>query len=152
MKKFKLVIIPLAAIASLLLGGCQTPNTTATLDQLQKSYTCENGIVREVKEIIIDETSGEHDGAFMGALVGGIEGAEEDGIEGALVGAVAGAVIGEFVENVFGTIKAYELIIERESGAKLVVLQRRQSIQGIQPNERVIIYMDIEGNTLVRRA
>jgi outer membrane lipoprotein SlyB len=149
--KTNILVLLATIVALLVLGGCQTPTTTATMDQLQKTYTRERGIVLEVKEFVIDESSGENEGAIVGAIAGAIEGGDDNGIEGAIVGAAAGAIIGHVAENFFETTKAYELVIQRENGGKIVVLQRRNSIKGIQPDEPVFIYTDVEGNTLIHR-
>ncbi len=130
--------------------GCTTTNTSATYDQLQKSYTIQEGRVLRVDEILIDDSENPHEGALGGAIAGGVIGGDQSDATGAVIGAIVGSVAGALVDE-WNKVEAWQLLIEKTDGDRIQVLQRKDDTGDFYPEQHVEILTDFQGSTIIRK-
>lgn len=123
-------------IAPVLLAMAIAFNTTACVrsragdtysrEEAQRTMTFREGVLIDVRKVKLEGTQSPV-GMGAGAAVGGIAGSGVGSGRGAAVGAVVGAVVGGIIgaasEEAYTRSEAWELTIQPDQGAPVVVVQ-----------------------------
>ena len=142
MKKFGLAA---ALIASLTLAGCANTDIYSGNvyrgDQAKEARSINYGTIVSVREVKIQADSSGAIGTVGGGVLGGIAGSTIGGGRGSAVasavGAIAGAMIGSTVEEKANQVSSLEMVIRKEDGQEIVVVQKKED--GFVPGKRVRI-------------
>lgn len=142
MRKFEIVA---AMMASLSLVGCaQTDIYSGNVyrgDQAKEARSISYGTIVSVREVKIQADSQGVLGAVGGGVIGGITGSTIGGGTGqaiaTAVGAIAGSMLGSTVEEKASQVASLEMVIRKDDGKEIVVVQKKES--GFVPGRRVRI-------------
>lgn len=142
MKKFGLAA---ALFASLTLAGCSNTDVYGgdvyRGDQAKEARSISYGTIVSVREVKIQPNSQSALGTIGGGVLGGIAGSTIGGGRGqaiaAVVGAIAGGVIGSKVEEKASQVDSLEMVIRKDDGQEIVVVQKKDT--GFIPGKRVRI-------------
>ena len=142
MKKFGLAA---ALFASLILAGCSNTDVYGGNvyrgDQAKEARSISYGTIVSVREVKIQPNSQSALGTIGGGALGGIAGSTIGGGRGqaiaAVVGAIAGGVIGSKVEEKASQVDSLEMVIRKDDGQEIVVVQKKDA--GFIPGKRVRI-------------
>lgn len=142
MKKFGLAA---ALFASLTLAGCSNTDVYGgdvyRGDQAKEARSISYGTIVSVREVKIQPNSQSALGTIGGGVLGGIAGSTIGGGRGqaiaAVVGAIAGGVIGSKVEEKASQVDSLEMVIRKDDGQEIVVVQKKDA--GFIPGKRVRI-------------
>ncbi|MGX2948244.1 outer membrane lipoprotein [Frederiksenia canicola] len=142
MKKFGLAA---ALFASLTLAGCSNTDVYGgdvyRGDQAKEARSISYGTIVSVREVKIQPNSQSALGTIGGGALGGIAGSTIGGGRGqaiaAVVGAIAGGVIGSKVEEKASQVDSLEMVIRKDDGQEIVVVQKKDA--GFIPGKRVRI-------------
>lgn len=142
MKKFGLAA---ALIASLILVGCANTDVYSgsvyRSDQAKEARSIHYGTIVSVREVKIQAESSGVIGTVGGGVLGGITGSTIGGGRGrdvaTAIGAIAGAVIGNTVEEKATQVSSLEMVIRKDDGQEIVVIQKKED--GFVPGKRVRI-------------
>lgn len=142
MRKFGIVA---AMMASLSLVGCaQTDIYSGNVyrgDQAKEARSISYGTIVSVREVKIQADSQGVLGAVGGGVIGGITGSTIGGGTGqaiaTAVGAIAGSMLGSTVEEKASQVASLEMVIRKDDGKEIVVVQKKES--GFVPGRRVRI-------------
>lgn len=142
MRKFGIVA---AMMAGLTLVGCaQTDIYSGNVyrgDQAKEARSISYGTIVSVREVKIQADSQGVLGAVGGGVIGGIAGSTIGGGTGqaiaTAVGAIAGSMLGSTVEEKASQVASLEMVIRKDDGKEIVVVQKKES--GFVPGRRVRI-------------
>ncbi len=142
MKKFTLI---LAIITTLSLAGCANQDiyggNVYTDSQAKSTRTISYGEIVSVRDVLIQAPSQGVIGTAGGTAIGGILGSTIGGGKGqeiaSAIGAIAGAVIGKKIENKMDQVTSMELVIRKDNGQEIVVVQKKED--GFLAGKRVRI-------------
>ncbi|WP_044471138.1 glycine zipper 2TM domain-containing protein [Mannheimia massilioguelmaensis] len=148
MKKITLV---LALALSLGLTGCANTDVYSgdvyTGAQSKEARSISYGTIVSARPVRIQADNQGVIGTVGGGALGGIAGSAIGGGRGqaiaTVVGAVAGAVVGSKVEEKASQVDALELVIKKDNGKEIVVVQKAHA--SLKPGARVRI---VGGSTL----
>ncbi|ARU64821.1 glycine zipper 2TM domain-containing protein [Histophilus somni] len=147
----KKMTLSLAILLSLGLAGCANEDIYSgnvySGTQAKSARSISYGIIESIRPVKIQGDNQGVIGTVGGGALGGIVGSSIGGGTGqavaAAVGAIAGAVIGSKVEEKASQINALELVIRKDNGQEIVVVQKYDAT--LVPGARVRI---VGGSTL----
>lgn len=142
MKKFGLAA---ALMASFTLVGCSNTDVHSgsvySGSQAKEARAISYGTIVSVRDVKIQAENKGVLGSVGGGVLGGIAGSTVGGGRGqtiaTTVGAIAGAVIGSTVEEKMSQVSSLEMVIRKDNGQEIVVVQKKET--GFVPGKRVRI-------------
>ncbi|SUT89555.1 outer membrane lipoprotein [Actinobacillus lignieresii] len=142
MKKFSLAA---ALFASLTLVGCANTDiysgSVYSSSQAKEARSISYGTIVSIRDVKIQADNQGVLGTLGGGALGGITGSTIGGGSGravaTAVGAIAGAVIGSTVEEKVSQVSSLEMVIRKDDGKEIVVVQKKED--GFVPGKRVRI-------------
>ena len=142
MKKFGFAA---ALMAGLTLVGCANTDIYSGSvyrgEQAKEARSISYGTIVSVRGVKIQADSPGVIGTVGGGVLGGIAGSGIGGGTGQAiatsVGAIAGAVIGNTVEQKVSQVSSLEMVIRKDDGNEIVVVQKKED--GFTPGKRVRI-------------
>ncbi|MDD0823500.1 glycine zipper 2TM domain-containing protein [Mannheimia sp. AT1] len=142
MKKLGLVA---ALMSSFALVGCANTDVFSgsvyTAGQAKEARSITYGTIVSVRDVKIQANSEGVIGTVGGGVLGGVAGNAIGGGSGqaiaTAVGAVAGAMIGNQVEQKVNQAASLEMVIRKDDGKEIVVVQKKED--GFVPGKRVRI-------------
>ncbi|MEN8211391.1 MAG: glycine zipper 2TM domain-containing protein [Thermodesulfobacteriota bacterium] len=156
MKPIKIIIIPMAVmvITTAFITGCASSRSgqVYSRDEARQVQTVENGTVESVKEVMIEGTKtpiGAAAGGVTGGVVGNTVGSGSGRAIATVIGALAGAAAGSMAEEGITRKQGLEIIVRKDSGQTIVVVQ--EADVPIAVGERVRIITAPEGTTRVSK-
>ncbi|QLB15481.1 hypothetical protein A6B39_08485 [Mannheimia granulomatis] len=140
MKKLGLVV---ALMSSFALVGCANKDifsgSVYSAGQAKEARSISYGTIVSVRDVKIQANSEGVIGTVGGGVLGGVAGNAIGGGTGqaiaTAVGAVAGAVIGNQVEQKASQVSSLEMVIRKDDGKEIVVVQKKED--GFVPGKRV---------------
>lgn len=142
MKKLALAV---ALMSSFALVGCANTDVFSgsvySGEQAKEARSIAYGTIVSVRDVKIQARSEGVIGTVGGGVLGGVAGNTIGGGTGqaiaTAVGAVAGAVIGNQVEQKASQVSSLEMVIRKDDGKEIVVVQKKED--GFVPGKRVRI-------------
>ncbi|WGE31423.1 glycine zipper 2TM domain-containing protein [Actinobacillus genomosp. 2] len=142
MKKFSLAA---ALFASLTLVGCANTDiysgSVYSSNQAKEARSISYGTIVSVRDVKIQADNQGVIGTVGGGVLGGLAGSTVGGGSGqavaSAVGAIAGAMIGSTVEEKVSQVSSLEMVIRKDDGQEIVVVQKKED--GFAPGKRVRI-------------
>ena len=141
MKQFVSAAVALAALCTVMLGGCATSSSSGSVyspRQARSEQTVRLGVVESVRQVSI-EGSRSGVGAIAGGATGGVAGSNIGGGRGttigSILGAVAGGVAGNALEERVTRKDGLEITVRLESGELRAITQ--DADEAFKPGERV---------------
>ncbi|HDL5700018.1 TPA: glycine zipper 2TM domain-containing protein [Mannheimia haemolytica] len=142
MKKLGLTV---ALMSSFALVGCANTDVFSgsvySGEQAKEARSIAYGTIVSVRDVKIQARSEGVIGTVGGGVLGGVAGNAIGGGTGqaiaTAVGAVAGAVIGNQVEQKASQVSSLEMVIRKDDGKEIVVVQKKED--GFVPGKRVRI-------------
>lgn len=142
MKKLSLAV---ALMSSFALIGCANTDVFSgsvySAGQAKEARSIAYGTIVSVRDVKIQANSEGVIGTVGGGVLGGVAGNAIGGGTGqaiaTAVGAVAGAVIGSQVEQKVNQASSLEMVIRKDDGKEIVVVQKKED--GFVPGKRVRI-------------
>ena len=142
MKKFSLAA---ALFASLTLVGCANTyiysGSVYSSSQAKEARSISYGTIVSVRDVKIQADNQGVLGTLGGGALGGVAGSTIGGGSGravaTAVGALAGAIIGSTVEEKATQVSSLEMVIRKDDGKEIVVVQKKED--GFVPGKRVRI-------------
>ena len=142
MKKFSLAA---ALFASFTLVGCANTDiysgSVYSSSQAKEARSISYGTIVSVRDVKIQADNQGVLGTLGGGALGGVAGSTIGGGSGravaTAVGAVAGAIIGSTVEEKATQVSSLEMVIRKDDGKEIVVVQKKED--GFVPGKRVRI-------------
>ncbi|MCK3654638.1 hypothetical protein A4G19_02285 [Pasteurellaceae bacterium Macca] len=130
-------------MASLTLVGCANTDVYSGSvyrgDQAKEARSISYGTILSVRDVKIQADNQGVLGTVGGGVLGGIAGSAVGGGTGqaiaTTVGALAGAIIGSSVEEKASQVSSLEMVIRKDDGKEVVVVQKKES--GFVPGKRV---------------
>ncbi|AKO44892.1 glycine zipper 2TM domain-containing protein [[Haemophilus] ducreyi] len=136
-----------ALMSSLILSGCANTDifsgSVYSAEQAKEARAISYGTIVSIREVKIQAQTADEGllGAVGGGVLGGVAGSAIGGGTGralsTAVGAVAGAVIGNTVEQKANQVTSLEIVIRKDNGQEIVVVQKKEA--GFLPGKRVRI-------------
>ena len=154
MLKSKAIIIFFMVITAIYVTGCASSRSgqVYSRDHARQVQTVEDGIVESVKEVTIEGTKTPI-GTAAGGVVGGVLGSTVGGGSGrkiaTVIGALAGAAAGTAAEEGITRKPGLEIIVKKDSGQTIVVVQEADVI--FVAGDRVRIIAAPDGTTRVSK-
>ena len=156
MKPLKIIIIPMAVmvITTAFITGCVSSRSgqVYSRDEARQVQTVENGTVESVKEVMIEGTKtpiGAVAGGVTGGVIGNTVGSGSGRTVATVVGALVGAAAGSMAEEGLTRKQGLEIIVRKDSGQTIVVVQ--EADMPIAVGERVRIITAADGTTRVSK-
>ena len=152
--KVKAALIFLMAIITVYLTGCVSSRSgqVYSRDHARQAQNVENGTVESVKEVVIEGTKTPI-GTAAGGVAGGVLGSTVGGGSGrkiaTVIGALAGAAAGTMAEEGITRKPGLEIIVKKDNGQTIVVVQEADVI--ISAGDRVRIITAADGTTRVSK-
>ncbi|VTU07085.1 outer membrane lipoprotein [Actinobacillus indolicus] len=142
MKKFGLAA---ALMAGLTLVGCANTDVYSGSvyrgEQAKEARSISYGTILSVRDVKIQADNQGVIGTVGGGVLGGIAGSTIGGGTGQAVataiGAIAGSMIGSTVEEKASQVSSLEMVIRKDDGKEIVVVQKKED--GFVPGKRVRI-------------
>ncbi|AHG74058.1 Outer membrane lipoprotein pcp [Mannheimia sp. USDA-ARS-USMARC-1261] len=142
MKKLALAA---ALMSSFVLVGCANTDiysgSVYSGSQAKEARSISYGTILSVRDVKIQADSQGVIGTVGGGVLGGIAGSGVGGGTGqaiaTAVGAIAGSVIGSQVEQKASQVSSLEMVIRKDDGKEIVVVQKKED--GFVPGKRVRI-------------
>lgn len=142
MKKLALAA---ALMSSFVLVGCANTDVYSgsvySGSQAKEARSISYGTILSVRDVKIQADSQGVIGTVGGGILGGIAGSGVGGGTGqaiaTAVGAIAGSVIGSQVEQKASQVSSLEMVIRKDDGKEIVVVQKKED--GFVPGKRVRI-------------
>lgn len=144
-----------ALSASLLVGACANPRTSASsysAAQVGREQTVRLATVEAVRVVHIDKGQtgvGMATGAVVGGLAGGSVSHGRESVLGAVIGAVAGGIAGQAIENSGSQQEGLEITVRLDSGEQRVIVQAADGQQFIA-GDRVRLLSGAGGTRVTR--
>ncbi|MFA9500689.1 glycine zipper 2TM domain-containing protein [Mannheimia sp. E30BD] len=134
-----------ALMSSFVLVGCANTDVYSgsvyTGNQAKEARSIAYGTILSVRDVKIQADSQGVIGTVGGGVLGGIAGSTVGGGTGqaiaTAVGAIAGSVIGNQVEHKASQVSSLEMVIRKDDGKEIVVVQKKED--GFVPGKRVRI-------------
>ncbi|WGE56412.1 glycine zipper 2TM domain-containing protein [Actinobacillus equuli] len=134
-----------ALMASLTLVGCANTDiysgSVYSAGQAKEARSISYGTIVSVRDVKIQADNQGVLGTVGGGVLGGVAGSTIGGGSGravaTAVGAVAGAIIGNTVEEKATQVSSLEIVIRKDDGKEIVVVQKKE--KGFVPGKRVRI-------------
>lgn len=134
-----------ALMASLTLAGCANTDVYSgsvyRADQAKEARSINYGTIVAVREVQIQAENTGVIGTVGGGVLGGIAGSKVGKGTGeaiaTTIGAIAGSIIGSKVEEKASQVTSLEIVIRKDNGQELVVVQKKED--GFVPGKRVRI-------------
>ena len=128
----KKMTVALALLVALGVTGCANTDVFSgdvyTADQAKEARSISYGTILSVRPVKIQADTPGVIGTIGGGALGGIAGSTVGGGTGqalaTAVGAIAGAVVGSKVEEKASQVNAAELVIRKDNGKQIVVVQK----------------------------
>ena len=128
----KKMTVALALLVALGVTGCANTDVFSgdvyTADQAKEARSISYGTILSVRPVKIQADNLGVIGTIGGGALGGIAGSTVGGGTGqalaTAVGAIAGAVVGSKVEEKASQVNAAELVIRKDNGKQIVVVQK----------------------------
>ncbi len=141
----KKMTLALALVVALGVTGCANTDVFSgdvyTAEQAKEARSISYGTLLSVRPVKIQANNQGVIGTVGGGVLGGIAGSSIGGGTGqavaAAVGAIAGAVAGSTIEEKASQVSALELVIKKDDGQEIVVVQKADS--RFVPGKRVRI-------------
>lgn len=141
----KKLTLAMALMSGFVLVGCANTDiysgSVYTGDQAKEARSIAYGTIVSVREVLIQAESEKVIGTLGGGALGGVAGNAIGGGSGkaiaTAVGAVAGAMIGNQVEQKVNQVSSLEMVIRKDDGKEIVVVQKKED--GFVPGKRVRI-------------
>ena len=152
--KYKAFIILFMALIVVYLTGCASSRSgqVYSRDHARQAQTVENGTIESVKEVQIEGTKTPI-GSAAGGIAGGVIGSTVGGGSGkkiaTVVGALAGAAAGALAEEGITRKPGLEIVVNKDSGQTIVVVQEADVI--FAAGDRVRIITASDGTTRVSK-
>jgi len=152
--KSKVIIIFFMVITAVYVTGCASSKSgeVYSRDHARQVQTVENGMVESVKEVLIEGTKTPI-GTAAGGVVGGVIGSTVGGGSGrkiaTVIGALAGAAAGSAAEEGITRKPGLEIIVKKDSGQTIVVVQEADVM--FAAGDRVRIISAPDGTTRVSK-
>ena len=135
----------LALFAGISLVGCSNTDVYSgdvyRGDQAKEARSISYGTIVSVRDVKIQADNHGVLGSVGGGVIGGIAGSTIGGGTGqaiaTAVGAIAGAALGSKVEEKASQVSSLEIIIRKDDGKEIVVVQKKED--GFIPGKRVRI-------------
>lgn len=148
------VITILLAMTTLYVTGCASSRSgqVYSRDEARQVQTVENGTIESVKEVLIEGTKtpiGPAAGAVTGGVLGSAVGDGSGQAIATVVGALVGAAAGTMAEEGVTQKKGLEIIVKKDSGQTIVVVQEADVM--IAAGDRVRIITAADGTTRVSK-
>ncbi|MCD4719651.1 MAG: glycine zipper 2TM domain-containing protein [Desulfobacula sp.] len=148
------VMILLVVIIAAYVTGCASSRSgeVYSRDQARQVQIVENGTVESVKEVTIEGTKtpiGIAAGGVAGGVLGSTIGSGSGKTVAVVLGALAGAAAGTLVEEGITRKPALEIIVKKDNGQTLVVVQEADIM--IAAGDRVRIITAADGTTRVSK-
>lgn len=142
MKKFGLAA---ALLSSFVMVGCANTDiysgSVYSGDQAKEARSISYGTIVSVRDVKIQADNQGIIGTVGGGVLGGLAGSTIGGGSGqavaSAVGAIAGAVIGSTVEEKASQVSSLEMVIRKDNGQEIVVVQKKED--GFVAGKRVRI-------------
>ncbi len=150
----KTIIIFLMAVIIAHITGCASSRSgqVYSRDHARQAQTVENGTIESVKEVQIEGTKTPI-GTAAGGVAGGVVGSTMGGGSGkkiaTVIGALAGAAAGSMAEEGITRKPGLEIIVNKDGGQSIVVVQEADVI--FAPGDRVRIITAADGTTRVSK-
>lgn len=147
-------VVLVAAVAALMATGCASSRSgeVYSRDHARKAQNVMAGTVESVKHITIEGTKTPI-GTAAGGVAGGVLGSTVGGGSGRTVatvlGALAGAAAGTAAEEGFTRKPGLEIVVKKDSGTTIVVVQ--EADVALAPGDRVRIITAADGTTRVSK-
>lgn len=144
-----------AGLLLMLLAGCMASDSgnVYTSDQARKAQTVEGGVVESVKSVTIEQADKPVVGSVIGGVAGGVLGSTIGSGSGRSVatvaGALAGAAGGAAAEKKMGTKPGLEIVVNKDNGQTIVVVQ--EADVDIRPGDRVRVITGPDGTTRISK-
>ena len=144
----KRITLALSVLLSLGLVGCantdELSGSVYTADQAKEARSIRYGTIVSTRPVKIQADNQGVIGSIGGGVIAGsnVGGGSGQAIASA-IGAVAGAVIGSKIEEKASQVNALEMVIKKDDGKEIVVVQKAES--NLIPGARVRI---VGGSTL----
>lgn len=134
-----------ALMASFTLVGCANTDiysgSVYSGQQAKEARSISYGTIVSVRDVKIQAENQGVIGTVGGGVLGGIGGSAIGGGRGqaiaTAVGAIAGAMIGSKVEEKASQVSSMEMVIRKDDGSEIVVVQKKED--GFVPGKRVRI-------------
>ncbi|QHB16746.1 glycine zipper 2TM domain-containing protein [Mannheimia pernigra] len=134
-----------ALISGFALVGCANTDiysgSVYSGTQAKEARSISYGTILSVRDVKIQADSQGVIGTLGGGVLGGIAGSGVGGGTGqaiaTAVGAIAGSVIGNQVEHKASQVSSLEMVIRKDDGKEIVVVQKKED--GFVPGKRVRI-------------
>ncbi|WP_457552641.1 glycine zipper 2TM domain-containing protein [Desulfobacula sp.] len=152
--KFKAGIIFLIVVIAGYVTGCASSRSgqVYSRDHARQAQTVENGTVESVKQVQIEGTKtpiGTAAGGVAGGVIGSTVGQGSGRKIATVIGAIAGAAAGTMAEEGITRKPGLEIIVKKDSGQTIVVVQEADVI--INAGDRVRIITANDGTTRVSK-
>ncbi|QGM81492.1 glycine zipper 2TM domain-containing protein [Otariodibacter oris] len=142
MKKFGLATM---LVTSIVITGCANTDifsgSVYRADQAKEARSISYGTIVSVRDVKIQADNQGVIGTVGGGVLGGVAGSAIGGGRGqaiaTAVGAIAGSVVGSKVEEKASQVSSVELVIRKDNGQEIVVVQKKED--GFVPGRRVRI-------------
>ncbi len=155
MKHFPYItLIIIITVVSLNMMGCASSRSgqVYSRDEARQVQTVENGTVESVKQVLIEGTKtpiGTAAGGVAGGVLGSTVGSGSGKTVATVIGALAGAAAGTAAEEGITRKQGLEIIVRKDNGQTIVVVQEADMI--INPGDRVRIITAPDGTTRVSK-
>lgn len=135
--------LTVALAATLAVSGCANTDVLGgnvyRADQVKEVRQISYGTIVSVREVQIQADSPGALGSVGGGVIGGIAGSSVGNGRGSAimstVGAVLGSIIGNAIEQKASLVTSLEMVIRKDDGTEIVVVQKREP--GFEPGKRV---------------
>ncbi len=156
MKNFKTltIYIFLLVAITIYLTGC-APSRSGQVysrDHAMQAQEVENGTVESVKQVTLEGTksgAGTVTGAVAGGALGSTIGSHEGQVVATVLGALVGAAAGTAAEDGLTKKAALEIVVNKDSGGTIVVVQEADVM--IAAGDRVRIITASDGTTRISK-
>ena len=147
-------MILLMAVIAVVMTGCASSRSSQVYsrDEARQVQTVENGTVESVKEVMIEGTKtpiGTAAGGVAGGVLGNTIGSGSGRTVATVLGALAGAAAGTMAEEGITRKAALEIIVRKDNGQTIVVVQEADVM--IAAGDRVRIITAADGTTRVSK-
>ncbi len=152
--KSALTMIFLMVMIAVYVTGCASSRSgqVYSRDHARQAQNVETGTVESVKEVMIEGTKtpvGTAAGGVAGGVLGNQVGSGGGRTVATVLGALAGAAAGTMAEEGITSKKGLEIIVRKDSGQTIVVVQEADVL--IAAGDRVRIITAADGTTRVSK-
>ena len=142
------------AMIAVVAAGCASSRSgeVYTRDEARKVHTVETGTIKSVKQVTIEGTKtpvGTAAGGVAGGVIGNTVGSGSGRTIATVLGALVGAAAGSAAEEGITRKPGLEMIVKKDNGAVIVVVQEADVM--IAAGDRVRIITGADGTTRVSK-